>query len=463
MFFQRRRLQVLLSFLVIVVASLYLGGQLLGEAPDLEPHRPDSQLSEAFFLLRTSYVHKLDETPLLEGAVARLLEEVKRRKLDSGRLPTWTPLPAVPGEAGLLRVESFMERVAALDSKTFPREEVIYSALNGMTETLADPYTIAMDPATYARFNGGLHSHVVGGLGLEVEWSHGAYVVFEVQSGSPAALAGIKPGDHLLAVAGVPLFGPDQETEPLENVRYLLAGEVGSQVALSLERAGVPYSRTLTRTTFKTRSVRGRLLGEPVLGQPKVGWLAVESLGETTGHEMVETVADLKKKGAVCFVLDLRDNVGGYLNAAVEVASLFLPSGQPVVFVRGRSGEKAKHTIGANPVEEPLMVLVNGRTASSAEILTGALQDYKRATILGCKTFGKGSVQTVHDFADGGGFKMTTAAYLTPGKKVLEGKGLVPDIEVNVAQSRDQEELQQEILEIISTRAWIATAKTSSY
>lgn len=460
MFFQRRRLQVLISLLTIVVASLYLGGQLLvdmGPRP-IEPAGVSSQLSEAFFLLRTNYVRKLEEAPLLEGAVAAMRAEVKNRKLPLEKLPEWTSLPRVPGDAGLRRVESYLERVAALDPKSFPREAVTYTALKGMTDALSDPYTIAMDPATYARFNGGLHSHVVGGVGLDVEWTRGAYVVFEVPDETPAAQAGIKPGDRLLAIDGVRLFGQGMETEPLENVRFLLQGEVGSKVLLNLERGGVPYSKTLTRATFQTRSVRGRMVGDPQLGQPALGWVRVESLGETTGHEMAETVDRLLKDGAVGLVLDLRDNVGGYLNAAVEVASMFLPSGRPVVYVEGRSGHKAKQTIGAKPIGLPMLVLVNSRTASSAEILAGALQDYKRAGILGCQTFGKGSVQTVHDFADGGGFKMTTAAYLTPKKRIFEGKGLTPDREIDVGQGRDEESLQADVIEIFD-QTWTTTAK----
>lgn len=460
MFFQRRRLQVLISLLTIVVTALYLGGQLFGEmAPrPSEPVSVDSQLSEAFFLLRTNYVRKLEEAPLLEGAVAAMRAEVKKRKLAVEKLPEWTTLPKVPGDAGLRRVESYLERVAALEPQVFPREAVTYTALKGMTDALSDPYTIAMDPQTYARFNGGLHSHVVGGVGLDVEWTHGAYMVFEVQADTPAALAGIMPGDRLLAVNGVRLFGEGMETEPLENVRFLLQGEVGSKVLLNLDRGGVAYSRTLTRATFQTRSVRGRLVGDPQLGQPRLGWIRVESLGETTGHEMAETVDNLLKQGVVGFVLDLRDNVGGYLNAAVEVASMFLPSGQTVVYVEGRSGHKAKQTIGAKPIGLPLLVLVNSRTASSAEILAGALQDYQRAGLLGCQTFGKGSVQTVHDFADGGGFKMTTAAYLTPRKRILEGKGLTPDREVDVSQGRDEEDLQADVMAIFS-QTWTTTAK----
>ena len=461
MFYQRRRLQVLLSLLVIVIALLYLGGELLLRSePELSGQ--DSQLSEAYFLLRNNYVHKLEESPLLEGAVSALRTEVKKRGLATDRLPDWTPLPRVAGDAGLRRAELYLERVAQLDLKAFPRQEVIYTALRGMTETLSDPYTVAMDPSTYSRFNGGLHSHVVGSIGLEVEWTHGAYVVFEVQAEAPAAAAGIQPGDRLLAIDGVPLFGQGVETEPLENVRFLMQGKVGSEVTLKLERGGAAYTKTLTRATFFSRSVRGRLLGDPQLGQPLLGWLSVESLGETTGHEMAETVAELQKKGAVGFVLDLRDNVGGYLNAAVEVASMFLPSGQPVVFIEGRSGNKAKHTIGAKIIGAPLLVLVNSRTASSAEILAGALQDYGRADLLGSQTFGKGSVQSVHDFADGGGFKMTTATYLTPKKRVLEGKGLTPELLVDVSQGRDQEALQQEILSITS-ELWTATAKTSNF
>jgi carboxyl-terminal processing protease len=446
MFFQRRRLQVLLSLLVIVVTLLYLGGELAGEQAEPESVAQDSQFSEAYFLLRNNYVHKLDEAPLLEGAIAALRGEAQKRGLAEQKLPQWTALPKVPGDAGLRRVESYMERVASLEPQAFPRQDVVYTALFGMTETLADPYTVAMDPATFARFQGGLHSRVVGGVGLEVEWTRGAYVVFEVTAQAPAAQAGIKPGDRLLAVDGVPLFGPGVETESLDNVRFLLQGEVGTAVVLSLQRGGAPYSKTLTRTTFKTRSVRGRLVGEPDLGQPRLGWLRVESLGETTGHEMAETLADLQKQGAKGFVLDLRDNVGGYVNAAVEVASMFLPSGQPVVFIQSRSGQKAKHTVGAKPLAAPLLILVNSRTASSAEILAGALQDYRRAVLVGSQTFGKGSMQTVHDFVDGGGFKMTTAAYLTPKKRILEGKGLTPDAEIDVSQGRDEQALQQDIL-----------------
>lgn len=463
MFFQRRRLQVLLSVLVIVVSLLYLGGAFDGGRDDFEdgssPVGPESQLFEAFYLLRNSYVHPLDEAPLLEGAVAAVRAEAVKRGIAMERLPDWKALPRVPGDAGLRRVQSYVDRVASLERAKFSQEAAVYVALGGMTDTLSDPYTLAMDPETYARFNSGLHSHVVGGVGLEVEWTHGAYVVFEVQPKGPAASAGVRPGDRLLSVNGVALYGHGQQTETLENVHFLLQGEVDSKVDLKLERGGSAFARSLTRASFETRSVNGRLLGDPALGQPRVGWITVESLGESTGHEMVETVEQLRGQGAVGFVIDLRDNVGGYLNAAVEVGSLFLPSGQPVVHVKGRAGETSRQTVGAAPNGMPLLVLVNGRTASSAEILAGALQDYGRAQLLGSPTFGKGSVQTVHDFADGGGFKMTTAAYLTPKKRILEGKGLTPDVPIDVTQGRDEEALHTEVLEL-TYELWTTTTAT---
>lgn len=461
MFFQRRRLQVLLSLLVIVGSVTFLLGELGFPYDPLpaEPVRHESQLFEAFYLLRNTYVHRLEETPLLEGAVAALRHEAVQQGIDPARLPTWTALPKVPGDAGLRRVQSYIERVASLEPNRLPYPQAVYIALSGMTETLADPYTVAMDPETFARFHKGLQVRAVGGVGLEVEWSQGAYVVFEVQSGSPAAKQGILPGDQLLAIDGVALFGPRSKTEPLHHVRFLLQGEIGSSVELQLARRGSPFRRSLVREEYVTRSVLARILGDPALGQPRVGWLRVDSLGENTGREMAEALKRWRTESLQGYVLDLRDNVGGYITASVEIASLFLPSGTTVVYVEGRTGRQAKPTMSGQVEERPLLVLVNSRTASSAEILAGALQDHRRATLLGARTFGKGSIQTVHDFFDGGGFKLTTAVYLTPQGRTLEGRGLEPDHLLDVTQGRDEQELQADVLGW-AQELWLAKALT---
>ncbi len=447
MFFQRRRLQILLSLLVIISSCLFLGGQLLEGEP--EPAvRADSQLSEAIFLLRHNYVQRLEERPLLESAVSALRSEAIRRGIGEVRLPTWTALPKQPGDEGLARVENYLVQVSSLDPAKLPREQAVYIAISGLLEALADPYTFVMDPKAYTKFQESLHTHVYGGAGLELEWTKGAYVVFEVAPNSPAGAAKIMAGDRLLEVDGIELAPPGKPAVTLHQARALLVGEVGARINARLQRAGAPYQRTLTLAKYESRSVLGRMIGDTAYGEPRVGWIVVNSLGEESGREMVETVALLAKKGAQGYVIDLRDNVGGYLNAAVEIASFWLPSGLPVVTVKGREANRSKYTIGAHRNNSSMVVLVNGRTASSAEILAASFREHGRAYILGDRTFGKGSVQTLYDFLDGGGFKMTTATYLTPSGKTLEGRGLTPDHAVDVGQGRDEALIQQDVLQL---------------
>ncbi len=430
MFYRRRRLQVLLSLLVIVVASLYLGSQLLsGVSPVVAQ---TSQVGEAMFFLRHSYVDEVNESALLKAGAAALTRTAKECGVAS--LPEWELEPGVAGDEALRRFEVFFEKTLTRSEGQLAREKATYAALEGITAALKDPYTRAMDPATYARFREHLHSQAYGGIGIEVELVNGRYVVFEIAPDSPAALSGIQVGDILLSIDD-----HDLSAEPLEVVSQMLTGEADTRVRLRLERDGSPYERELIRVVFKTRSVHGRIFG-------KVGWISVSSMAESTGQEMLETVEQLGQEGAQVLVLDLRDNVGGYLNAGLEVASIFLESGQPVVMVKSRDSSESKHTIGNRVEDKPLLVLLNGRTASSAEILAGALSDHGRAELIGSTTFGKGSIQTLHDFADGGGFKLTTSRYLTPLGNSIEGRGLTPDYKLSASILEDEELLKDAIL-----------------
>lgn len=432
----------------MVCSGLFLLSELRGKDASQGALRHDSQLSEAVFLLRHNYVRPLKEAPLLEGAVETLRLEATRLGIAAERLPEWEGLEGATPEEGLDKVERYLAQVSLLDPEKFPMEKAVYAAISGLVKALSDPYTAAMDPKAFARFQESLHSHVYGGAGIELEWTKGAYVVFEVAPNSPASGAKILPGDRVLEVDGIELSPTGKSAVTLLHARALLMGEVGTKLKIRLSRGGVDYRRELTLSKFESRSVTGRMVGEPDYGEPRVGWIAVNSLGEQTGKELVETVARLEKLGAQGYVLDLRDNVGGYLNAAVEVASYWLPSGQPMVYVEGRTGEKLKQTIGVRPQMASLVLLVNSRTASSAEILAAGLREHGRAYVLGDRTFGKGSIQTVYDFVDGGGFKMTTATYLTPSRKGLEGRGLSPDHTVDVSQGRDEALIQQDVLSL---------------
>lgn len=431
MFYRRRRLQVLLSLLVIVVTVLYLGSQLISGVTPVVART--SQVGEALFFIRHSYVDKVDEKKLLRAAAGALLEHVNQLGV-SAELPPWQVESTLTDEDALRRFEVYLERTLTHSQGKMTREEAAYIALAGLTKALGDPYTRAMDPETYAKFREHLHSQAYGGVGISLEVSQGRFVVFEVSVGSPAAQAGVKVGDLLVKIDGRELVG-----ESLEMVTQQLHGEVDSEVELIFKRAGAIYTRRLKRAIFKTRSVRGRLY-------EKVGWISVSSMAEATGNEMVETVAQLNEQGAKVLVLDLRDNVGGYLNAGLEVASVFLESGKTVVKVQSRESSDSKHTIGSKVEQKPLLVLVNRRTASSAEILAGAFQDYQRAELMGESTFGKGSIQTLHDFADGGGFKLTTSRYLTPQDRSIEGVGLAPELELHSATLADEELLRELVL-----------------
>lgn len=449
MFYQRRRLQVLLSILVIVLAVIYLGREFTKQSAPLIEGSPPSQISEALFLLRHSYVRPLEEVSLVRAAFVSLHDGSLERGLDATNVGPWFEqdgenLPQ--GPAAIQSLEVYLERIVAATHGKFPKEEAIYAAIDGMTKTLNDPYTIAMDPATFARFQAGLEGHAFGEVGIEIEWLKGTFLVFEVLDESPAAEGGVLPGDRLVGIDDLDLTIASSTAPSLDDVRLRLAGEPGSEVTLKFERAGAPYTRTLSRTVTSRHSVRGRVVADPEVPGVKLGWLEVQSLGETTGYEMVEALKALQSQKVDGIIIDLRNNVGGYLNAAVEAASIFLPSGQAVVQIDGPQGKRSKFTIGSSPYSGPLLVLVNQRTASSAELLTAALQDYKRADVLGSKTFGKGTVQTLHNFVDGGGFKITTARYLSPENRSIDGQGLTPDVPLDVGQSRNEHELRAEIL-----------------
>ncbi len=449
MFYQRRRLQVLLSVLVIVLAAVYLGREFTKQSNPVLTGSPPSQLGEALFLLRHSYVRPLEEKVLVRAAFVSLHDGSLKRGLDPEQVGPWfeqdtAELPQ--GRAGVQSLEAYLERIVTASNGAFPKEEAIYVAIEGMTNTLDDPYTVAMNPETFARFQVGLEGHVFGEVGLEIEWVKGTFAVFEVLDDSPAARAGVLPGDRLTGIDDLDLKIPSATARSLVDVRLLLSGEPGSETRLTFERRGAQYTRALKRMVTSQHSVRGRVVEDPTVPGVKLGWLEVQSLGETTGHEMMDVMRALQAQDVDGFLIDLRDNVGGYLNAAVEAASIFLPSGQAVVHIEGPQGKRSKFTIGSNPYAGPLVVLVNQRSASSAELLAAALQDYKRASVMGTQTFGKGTVQTLHNFVDGGGFKLTTARYLTPDNRSIDGHGLTPDVTLEVGQGRNEKELRAEIL-----------------
>ncbi|MFZ2519588.1 MAG: S41 family peptidase [Anaerolineae bacterium] len=296
----------------------------------------------------------------------------------------------------------------------------VYGAIRGLVETYQDPYTVFIEPQPRAREKDQLRGRF-GGIGAYVAVSTTGQVFLTPMPGRPAEKAGIQANDELLAVDGKSVSGKNRD-EVVDMVR----GEVGTQTTLRIGRVGAdqPFDLVVTREEIENPSVEWRLLEN----DPRTGYVALHIFGERSVQELKDAINDLRGQGAQRLILDLRHNPGGLLETAVDVASQFLASGR-VLNERHADSETTYDVRGAGVARDlPLVVLTDEGTASAAEIVAGALQDAKRAPIIGAKTFGKGSVQLVFDLRDGSSLHVTTARWFTPAYQQIDGKGLTPDV-----------------------------------
>jgi len=331
---------------------------------------------------------------------------------------TWPVADAAPAahEAAYRVLNTFAEVYGHLlaehvDAPT--PAELLTGALRGLASA-ADPYTAWLDIDAVRRFDEDGAGRFAG-IGLEVAWRDGRLVAVAAQPKTPAAEAGIRTGDHLASIDGTPT-----RTLGLEGAIGRLRGVEGTPVVVGLERAGAPpRTVTLVRAEIHVEAVESALLA------PGIGLVRLRVFQQDTASQFDDALARLGPLQGL--VLDLRDNPGGLLAVAVQVAGRFLSGGQ-VVIVRERTDENVYHA-GASPTWlGPLVVLVNGGTASAAEILAGALQDHHRAQVVGQQTFGKGTVQRLVRLADGSGLKVTVARYFSPEGRAIDGIGLTPDV-----------------------------------
>ena len=303
--------------------------------------------------------------------------------------------------------------------------KMIEDALNGMISDL-DPHSSYFDPKTFADMQVKT-SGTYGGVGLVISAEEGAIKVISPIDDTPASHAGIKAGDSILAIDGRGLQGLS-----LDKVQDLLRGASGTKVNLTLLRAGIQksFQVNLVRAAIQVEAVKSHREGD-------VGYIRIPAFNEETSAGVEAAVRDLSKeigprlKG---YIIDLRDDGGGVLDQAIAVSDDFLESGE-IVSTRGRKPEDTQR-FDAKPGDithgKPLIVLINGGTASASEIVAGALQDHKRATIIGMTSFGKGSVQTIIPLNGGadGALHLTTARYFTPSGRSIQATGIVPDVGV---------------------------------
>jgi carboxyl-terminal processing protease len=299
-----------------------------------------------------------------------------------------------------------------------------YGAIKGALTTLNDPYTLFIEPEPAAKEKAQLEGQF-GGIGAYVHQDDQGRIVLEPMVDQPADRAGIKKGDILIAVDSKPLT----TTMTIDAVIAMIRGEVGAKVTLTVERPGEaqPLDFTVERAVIETPSVQWRMLEQA----PKVGYIQLSGFTERTNKELRRAIDDLSGQGAEAYILDLRNNGGGLLETAVDVASQFLREGVVLRENRKNEGEKVYNVRGGGKaLDQPLVVLVNGGTASASEIVAGALQDYQRGLLLGEKTYGKGSVQLIYELSDNSRLHVTVARWFTPKNHGIDGAGLKPDIEV---------------------------------
>jgi len=321
-----------------------------------------------------------------------------------------------------------------VDEEKVNMKELIYGAIEGMLAKLDDPYTRFLPPKSYDDMKVETEGHF-GGLGIEITIKDGVLTVVAPMFGTPAFEAGIKAGDQIIKIEG-----ESTKDITIDDAVKKLRGKVGTKVTITIKREGFqePIEFTIVRGDIKLNSVYSKMMTNDI------GYIYITKFTMTTATELKKELDNLKENGIKKLILDLRNNPGGLLESAYEVSDLFLNDGL-IVFTKTR-GDKIDQKYFSHNDDSifetmPLILLVNEGSASGAEIVTGAIKDRKRGIIIGKKTYGKGSVQTVRNLSGGAGIALTTAKYYTPSGICIHKEGIEPDITI------EQPEYSKEELE----------------
>jgi carboxyl-terminal processing protease len=371
-------------------------------------------------LLRPVLIVALAGVCLLSGYALGVRQSTR----DQAPRPT---APAQLSEADQRAFDVVWETLAQLEHDyyrpdTLDSSRLAAGAARGMVEAVGDPYTTIVDrqrsDETTAELRG-----TFDGVGVELDRRDGQLVVIAPLADSPAARADIRPGDAIVSVDGQAL----SSDTTLDQLAQQIRGPRGSSVTLSLLRDGHPLEVTVVRDTVRVQSVRSRMLG----GDMPLAYVRITTFGERTGQELRDQLRPLLSEGSRGVVLDLRGNPGGYLSAAVDVTSAFVKDGVVLYQQRGPGDTSPRpyRTTGSPQAPDvPVVVLVDRGTASAAEIVAAALRENQRAVLVGEQTFGKGTVQELHQLTDDAQLKVTVARWLTPDAHAIQGQGLLPDV-----------------------------------
>ena len=298
-------------------------------------------------------------------------------------------------------------------------------SLKGMVNSLGDPYSVYLDPKMYSELMLETKGSF-GGIGIVLGVKEKQLTVVAPIEGTPAEAAGILSGDLI-----VKIDGQDTKDMALDEAVGKIRGKEGSKVTLTIQRTGKEVQEySLTRATIVLKSVSGKIL------ENGIGYIRLSMFSETTGNDFTQKMNELTEQGMTSLILDLRNNPGGLIGESVKVARLLVPQG-PIVSVIGKDGERETSQSYLEKTPLPLVVLINGGSASASEIVAGAIQDTGAGKLIGVKTFGKGSVQRIIPLDKDSAVKITIAEYHTPKDRSIHGKGIEPDIVVEMPKDKD--------------------------
>ncbi len=405
--------------LVCALAAVFLLPGVVGAAPAV---LPSDDLSESYELLATTYYSKVDSQKLLDGARAALAEHLRKKGVHAS-------VPALH-DAGTMQsnVDQIAGAIAQIGNATHDSSTLLtYEAIDGMAKSLGDKYTTFFTPDEFREFNQALDPEKISGIGVLISPDAATKYIraYYVVPGTPAEKAGLQSGDLFKSIDGVSVKGmqPDQVTK-------LLRGMAGSTVKVVAQRGNKELGPlAITRSQVQPPTVIYKMLPQGI------GYIWVLAFGRETPDEFATALDRLQKANVRGYVLDLRNDGGGYVKSAVDISSRFV-DGDPLLTIEERGPHNTTIPAEGDALpRKPMAILVNGGTASASEITAGALQDDGIAVLVGERTYGKGVMQSLTALPDGAAIKITTAHYLTPKNRDINLKGIQPDY--NVPENKD--------------------------
>ncbi len=328
---------------------------------------------------------------------------------------------------------NWLQQRQKLLKRKYNNQEQAYQAIRQSLKDLGDPYTRFLEPEEFEELTSQTTGELSGiGIRLGIDDATSELTVVAPLENSPASEAGIKAGDKILQINNKPT-----SLMSIEQASTEIKGEVGTEVELKISRADKDvFDITLVRAQIELPSVAYTLKRE---GKFNVGYIKLDEFSSHAAEQMQKAIADLSDRNAQGFVLDLRGNPGGLLFSSVEIARMWMEKGAIVSTIDRKGGNQKFAANGKALTDLPLVILVNRYSASASEILAGALKENKRATIVGTRTYGKGTVQSVHSLSDGSGLAVTIARYYPPSGMDINRKGIAPDIQINISTQKQME------------------------